>query len=55
MKKALVFCLFLFVLGSVWAQNGVFLGFGAEANGNTVEGVAVGGRWMVGMDLTKYE
>jgi hypothetical protein len=44
MKRISLIYLLLVITGSsVYAQWGVFFGFGAEANGNTYEGAAAGG------------
>ena len=60
MKRFIIGCFLLCVIWifsapRVYAQNGVFIGFGAEANGNTFEGAAaVGGGWSFGVDLNRY-
>ena len=53
MKYVLVLCLLLGVAGSLFAAD-AYIGFGVEANGNTLDGSAAGFGWSIGMDLNRY-
>jgi len=54
LRHILLFCLLIFIAGSIFALDDVFIGFSAEANGNTREGTAAGGGWTIGFDLNQY-
>jgi len=56
MKKSiyLIIAIFIFSTVSVFAFDGGFFGFGAEINGNSSEGAAVGGSLSLGLDLSTH-
>lgn len=54
MKKFVIAVLLFFACFTVFAQEGVFFGFGAEANGNTREGAAIGGSVSFGFNINRY-
>jgi len=54
MKRFIILFLSLYAVSTLYAQKGIFIGFGAEANGNTLNQTAIGGGYSLGMDLNRY-
>jgi hypothetical protein len=54
MRRLVFLCLALCAMRTLYAQEGLFIGFGAEANGYTINQAAFGGGWSLGADLNKY-
>jgi len=50
-KIKFISILILFLSGSLYAFDGLFVSLGGEANGNTREGAAAGGAFSIGFDI----